>query len=137
MCVCVRRPLTDNVHLAEVQADFGESGDTGGGVVPPTVTVLSPGAVGGTLCGVIEPAKHTDAISPVTVVKILPTAVLFTMKRTKRSFFFFFILLPEAEDLRKILPFSRRQGDVLLWSLCLHSCAVDLREEKKKGQKEA
>lgn len=78
---------SDDVHLAEVQADFGEGGDAGGSVVSPTVTVFSSGAVGRTLGGVVE---------------------------------------PEAKDLRKILPFSRRQGDVLLWSLCLHSCTVDL-----------
>lgn len=100
MCVCVWRPLTDNVHLAEVQADFGESGDTGGGVVPPTVTVLSPGAVGGTLCGVIEPAKHTDAISPVTLMKILPTAVWFCDEKQKgrSSSFFSRYLKPKISE---------------------------------------
>lgn len=39
--------------------------------------------------------------------------------------------LPEAKDLRKILPFACRQGDVLLWRLSLHSCTVDLRKKGK------
>ena len=41
--------LTDDVHLAEVQADLGEGGQAGGGVVPATLTVLLSGAVGRTL----------------------------------------------------------------------------------------
>lgn len=54
-----RGQLTDDVHLAEVQADFGEGGDASSGVVSPTVAVFSSGAVGRTLGGVIEPGKHT------------------------------------------------------------------------------
>lgn len=56
-CVCEK--LTDDVHLAEVQAHFGEGGDAGGRIVSPTVTVFSSGAIGWTLGGVIEPGKHT------------------------------------------------------------------------------
>lgn len=56
-CTCalvrVLEPLTDDVHLADVQADFGEGGDASSGVVSPTVTVFSSGAIGWTLCGVI------------------------------------------------------------------------------------
>lgn len=65
-------PLTDDVHLADVQADFGEGGDAGGGVVSSTVTILSSGAIGWTLGGVIEPGKHTlhfNVFSSVTVIK--------------------------------------------------------------------
>lgn len=38
VCMCMG-PLTDDVHLADVQTDFGESGDASSGVVSPTVTV--------------------------------------------------------------------------------------------------
>lgn len=58
MCVCVYEPLTDDLHLAEVQPDFGEGGDAGSGVVSPTVTVLPPGAISRTLGGVIEPGSQ-------------------------------------------------------------------------------
>lgn len=58
MCVCVCLPLTDDVHLAEVQPHFREGGDTGGTIVPSTVTIFSSGAIGRTLGGVIEPGKH-------------------------------------------------------------------------------
>lgn len=62
-CLHVYEQLTDDVHLAEVQADFGEGGDAGGSVVSPTVTVLSSGAIGWTLGGVVEPEKHTHTLA--------------------------------------------------------------------------
>lgn len=55
----VYEPLTDDVHLAEVQADSGERGDASSGVVSPTVTILSSGVIGWTLSGVVESGKHT------------------------------------------------------------------------------
>lgn len=48
-------PLTDDVHLADVQTDLREGGDASSCVVSPTVTVFSSGAIGGTLGGIIEP----------------------------------------------------------------------------------
>lgn len=52
--------LTDDVHLAEVQTDFGEGGEASGSVVSSTVTVLSSGTISWTLGGVIEPGNtHT------------------------------------------------------------------------------
>ena len=63
MCLCVRacvcEPLTDNVHLADVQPHFREGGDAGSGVVPSTVTIFSSGAIGRTLGGIIQPGEHT------------------------------------------------------------------------------
>lgn len=138
-CLCVHaawllrtyEPLTDDVHLAEIQADFGEGGDAGSGVVSSTVTVLSSGAVVWTLGGVIEPGKHTSHFNTIS-----PVAVRKTNRALwwNRLFLFFCPVscLPEAKDLWKILPFSRCQSDVLLWSFCLHSCTVDL---KKKIQR--
>lgn len=52
-------PLTDDVHLAEVQADFGEGGNASSSVVSPTVTILSSGVIRWTLGGVVEPGKNT------------------------------------------------------------------------------
>lgn len=43
---------------------------------------------------------------------------------------------PEAKDLRKILLFSSCQGDVLLWSLRLHSCTIDLRARQTEEERE-
>lgn len=51
-------PLTNDLHLAEVQPDFGEGGDAGSGIVSSTVTVLPPGAISRTLGGVIEPGSQ-------------------------------------------------------------------------------
>lgn len=47
-------PLTDDVHLAEVQSYSGEGGEASSGVVSPTLTVLSPGPVRRALCGVYQ-----------------------------------------------------------------------------------
>lgn len=49
------------------------------------------------------------------------------------SYCYPFGCLPETKDLWKILPFTGCQGDVLLWSLCLHSCTVDLRKKGEGG----
>lgn len=64
-------PLTDDVHLAEVQADFGEGGDAGSSVVSSTVTILSSRAIGWTLGGVIEPGKHTLHFNVISSVKVI------------------------------------------------------------------
>ena len=61
MCVFVRvtrslrvfEPLTDDVHLADVQTNFGEGCEASGCVVSPTVTVFPSGAIGWALGGVI------------------------------------------------------------------------------------
>lgn len=147
MCGCVYvyvrvcKPLTDDVHLAEVQADFGEGGDASNRVVSPTIAVLSSGAVGWTLGGVIEPGKHTHTHTwylsstlhfhgiPSFTDRIRCWESVGFCNETGFSHCYPAPCLPEAKDLWKILSFSRRQGDVLLWSLCLHSCTVDLRRE--------
>ena len=48
-------PLTDDLHLAEVQPDFAEGGEASGGVVPSTVAVLSSAQVGWALGRVDQP----------------------------------------------------------------------------------
>lgn len=50
--------LTDDAHPSQVKADLGEAGEARGGVVSPTVTVFSSGAVGWALRGVVEPEKE-------------------------------------------------------------------------------
>lgn len=57
---------------------------------------------------------------------------VFVMKQTGSGFSV--SCLPEAKDLRKILPFSHLQGDVFLWTLCLHSCTVDLRRKRPEDE---
>lgn len=134
--------LTDDVHLAEVQADFGEGGDASSTVVSSTVAIFSSRAIGWTLGGVIEPGKtrlpnkldiltlHFHGISSFTENITLP-GVRWSFCN-ENGFLLLSSCLPEAKDLWKILPFTRRQGDVLPRSLCLHSSTEDLRRKKKQ-----